>query len=72
MNSTELKAKTPRLLGDFISEAELAKTLDVSRRTICRNFGKNGPSRVRLGRKVVMYRRSEVIAWLQKQAVIEA
>jgi len=69
MNSTEPKAKAPSLLGDFVSEVELAKALGVSRRTICRNFQQDGPTRIRLGRKVVMYRRSEVLAWLQRAEV---
>jgi predicted DNA-binding transcriptional regulator AlpA len=69
MNSTELRAKAPSLLGDFVSEVELAKALGVSRRTICRNFQQDGPPRIRFGRKVVMYRRSEVLAWLQRTEV---
>jgi len=69
MNPTELKAKGPSLLGDFVSELELANTLGVSRRTLCRNFEHGGgPARIRLGRKVIMYRRSEILTWLQKQA----
>ena len=69
MNSTDLKGRAPTLLGDFVSEVELAKALGVSRRTICRNFQQNGPARIRFGRKVVMYRRTEVLAWLEREEV---
>jgi predicted DNA-binding transcriptional regulator AlpA len=68
MNPTEQKTKSQSLLGDFVSEVELANTLGVSRRTLCRNFELDGPTRIRLGRKVIMYRRSEILTWLQKQA----
>jgi len=57
-------------LGDFIAEVELARTLGISRRTLHRNFTKLGPSRcparIRLGRKVIVYKRSEVVAFFNQ------
>ncbi|HKM84711.1 MAG TPA: hypothetical protein VJW96_00785 [Terriglobales bacterium] len=60
---------TAGLLQEFVMEPALAKELRVEPRALCRIFGQHGPKRIRIGKKCIMYRRSDVLAWLEKQAV---
>ena len=54
------------LLGaEFLTDDDLARELDVSRRTIARwNAKRQGPPRIIQGR-TILYKRSSVIRWLE-------
>ncbi len=59
-------AETPRdVLGDYLSEQELASQLDVSLRTVRRWHSlREGPPRTTIG-KAIYYRRDAVSDWLR-------
>ncbi len=64
MTAVETGSTQERLLFDFLTEDDLARELDLSRKTLLR-WGKDGrgPKRTKIGRRV-LYRRDSVRAWL--------
>lgn len=53
------------LLRDFVTEPELAKALQITRRTLIRWYQeRSGPPRTRVGKRI-LYRRAAVIEWLR-------
>jgi hypothetical protein len=72
MSTKNVETTATGLLQEFVQEPDLAKELRVEPRALCRIFGQHGPKRIRIGKKCIMYRRSDVLAWLEKQAVTNA
>jgi predicted DNA-binding transcriptional regulator AlpA len=64
---------TATLLGDdFLTEDELSRQLDVSKRTIARwNSKRQGPPRIVTGR-TILYRRASVLDWLTSREQTQA
>ncbi len=60
--------QTP-LLSEFLTREQLAQELGVNLRTLSRWVAKRrGPKKVKVGSRVV-YRRADVLAWLDSQVV---
>jgi len=60
-----LLSDVPALTNELLTDSELCDMLDVSSRTTMRwRRDGGGPAFVRVGERRIMYRRSDVTAWL--------
>jgi hypothetical protein len=65
--SASAEPTQPGVLAEFMNTDELAADLDVTPLTLVRwRLQKTGPAVTRLGRRI-LYRRSSVQAWLDRQ-----
>ena len=69
MTTKNVETTASGLLQEFVREPDLARELRVAPRALRRIFGQHGPKRIRIGKKCIMYRRDEVLAWLKNQAM---
>jgi hypothetical protein len=70
MNAKTVKSTATDVLSGFVFETDLARELRVQPRALCRNFGQQGPKRIRVGKKCILYNRAQVLAWLEKQTQV--
>jgi predicted DNA-binding transcriptional regulator AlpA len=72
LTTIDSPAPANSLLGDeYLTDPQLAQGIGVSTRTLARLHAKRqGPPRVRVGKKI-LYKRSSVLAWLAEQEEVK-
>ena len=72
MHTTNTPKPTDGVLADYLSRDQLAAELDVTTRTISRwRWNRKGPPATRIAGRV-LFRRSDVLAWIESQREVTA